>query len=427
MEDGEQTFYEILGLPPTASQLDIKKAYRKLALIYHPDRRNVVASNKDTNNGTPDDTKEMFQKIGEAYHCLSDPARKRQYDREIEHNKKWSSMSSSGKNNHNSDTTTNERNHARYKPPSCYPYPSRPSFASSVLLSELIRGRQGQQHEGRDSSSSSSSRFFQFALEDAFEQFDSLFHQDPFFQEYGFREMDEEFARRFYDNNNDSDDVEPAMAACDEKESQRTSNQIHQGSDASDDQEKSGWMPSWLQKVIESVQPNQMSDSKKSPSTTSDPQATTISKNTDGWIPWILRQICGVHCEFQMTTIASNGRGGVTKTTKYYSSPSQYSQLTQTDPKTSWHVPDYNSSRSNHGHCRQQQRRGRIVPSSSPSSTTRRPTQFTYTRMSTSSYIDREGRHVTIQSKEVDGNRIEDRRINNSLVRRKINGVTVDV
>ncbi len=59
-------YYSILGVPPTASDDDIKKAFRKLALQYHPDK----------NNG--DDTK--FKEINDAYQNLSDPEKRRQHD-----------------------------------------------------------------------------------------------------------------------------------------------------------------------------------------------------------------------------------------------------------------------------------------------------------------------------------------------------------
>ncbi|XP_008457665.2 chaperone protein dnaJ 11, chloroplastic-like [Cucumis melo] len=64
------SFYEVLGIPMTASCREIKAAYRKLARICHPD---VVAEN----------SAEEFIKIQTAYSTLSDPDKRADYDREI--------------------------------------------------------------------------------------------------------------------------------------------------------------------------------------------------------------------------------------------------------------------------------------------------------------------------------------------------------
>jgi DnaJ-class molecular chaperone len=64
------TFYDILGVSKDASELDIKKSYRKLSLQYHPDR-----------NADPEAT-EKYKKINEAYEILSDSQKRQQYDME---------------------------------------------------------------------------------------------------------------------------------------------------------------------------------------------------------------------------------------------------------------------------------------------------------------------------------------------------------
>lgn len=62
-------FYQILGVSRDASQDEIKKAYRKLALKYHPDRNR---ENKDA--------QEKFKEINMAYEALSDPEKRKRYD-----------------------------------------------------------------------------------------------------------------------------------------------------------------------------------------------------------------------------------------------------------------------------------------------------------------------------------------------------------
>jgi len=63
-------YYEVLGVSQDASEADVKKAYRRLAMEYHPDRNNGDRS-----------AEEKFKEITEAYDVLRDPAKRTQYDR----------------------------------------------------------------------------------------------------------------------------------------------------------------------------------------------------------------------------------------------------------------------------------------------------------------------------------------------------------
>jgi len=63
-------YYSVLGVPRSASDEEIKKAYRKLAMQYHPDR----------NLGKEKWANEKFKEINEAYGVLGDPQKRRQYD-----------------------------------------------------------------------------------------------------------------------------------------------------------------------------------------------------------------------------------------------------------------------------------------------------------------------------------------------------------
>ncbi len=62
-------YYKILDVPKTASQDEIKKAYRKLAIKYHPDK-----------NKGDSTAEERFKDIGEAYEVLKDPEKRKKYD-----------------------------------------------------------------------------------------------------------------------------------------------------------------------------------------------------------------------------------------------------------------------------------------------------------------------------------------------------------
>lgn len=70
-------YYYFLGISQDASEEDIKKAYRKLSLKYHPDK-----------NENDDFFAERFREIQEAYETLSDSVRRKTYDQNLENHQK---------------------------------------------------------------------------------------------------------------------------------------------------------------------------------------------------------------------------------------------------------------------------------------------------------------------------------------------------
>ena len=65
----KRDYYEVLGVAKTASEDEIKKAYRKIAIKYHPDR-----------NPGDKEAEEKFKEAAEAYNVLHDPQKRQQYD-----------------------------------------------------------------------------------------------------------------------------------------------------------------------------------------------------------------------------------------------------------------------------------------------------------------------------------------------------------
>jgi DnaJ-class molecular chaperone len=72
-EESKKDYYKVLGVSKTANDDELKKAYRKLALKWHPDR----------NQGSEEEkvkADKMFKDINEAYSVVSDPEKRRIFD-----------------------------------------------------------------------------------------------------------------------------------------------------------------------------------------------------------------------------------------------------------------------------------------------------------------------------------------------------------
>ena len=65
----KRDYYDVLGVSKSASDSELKKAFKKLAMKYHPDR-----------NPDDDSAAEKFKEAAEAYDVLSDPQKKSTYD-----------------------------------------------------------------------------------------------------------------------------------------------------------------------------------------------------------------------------------------------------------------------------------------------------------------------------------------------------------
>lgn len=98
-------YYTILGLNTNATASEIKAAYRRLALKYHPDK-----------NPGSDAAAEMMKKINAAYHILGDTSKKTSYDFKLGITSKTSTYSNTSyRYQHSTSTYSNRYNHVSDK------------------------------------------------------------------------------------------------------------------------------------------------------------------------------------------------------------------------------------------------------------------------------------------------------------------------
>ncbi len=79
------THYGLLNLHPSASVIDIRRAYRELSKLYHP----------DTTDLHPEEAKQQFQRLNEAYGVLANPESRLRYDLQIGYSR-WNVIQSHG-------------------------------------------------------------------------------------------------------------------------------------------------------------------------------------------------------------------------------------------------------------------------------------------------------------------------------------------
>jgi len=84
-----KNYYQVLGVNRDADQVEIKKAFRRLALCHHPDH------NPENQN----EAEERFKEINEAYEVLSDVSKKCQYDYLIGYRQSWPRRMSANRTN----------------------------------------------------------------------------------------------------------------------------------------------------------------------------------------------------------------------------------------------------------------------------------------------------------------------------------------
>lgn len=146
----KKNHYEVLEISRDAELIDVKKAYRRLALKHHPDR-----------NGGSAEATEKFKDISQAYTILSDATSRRNYDVTLKFS--VSSMAASA------------------------------AAASSTPSSSPSKNNGVPERQPNSESASSQ------GVRDPFQQFDDLFRNDPFFHD-SFQDMNDAFAQRFDDS-----------------------------------------------------------------------------------------------------------------------------------------------------------------------------------------------------------------------------------
>ncbi|MBX2862615.1 MAG: J domain-containing protein [Leptolyngbyaceae cyanobacterium MAG.088] len=120
-DDSPKNHYELLGVKPTASAQEIRRAYRELSKLYHPDTTELsgaIATQK-------------FQALNEAYGTLSNPEQRLSYDHKIGYSRFYVSQSPKDLENGSSKTPFESR--YSYLDPTDRPLSAGEIFALFIL------------------------------------------------------------------------------------------------------------------------------------------------------------------------------------------------------------------------------------------------------------------------------------------------------
>jgi len=162
-------YYQILGISKNASDDEIRKAYRKLAIKWHPD--------KNPNNQA--EATEKFKSIAEAYEVLSDPTKRNEYDHKDDFpNGTFSRSSSSG-------STGRSQNHSQFQRGAFSDQRAFDIFNSFFAdMQDMHERMHNSHHFGAHNASSRGHDPFGMGGFGAFGARSSLFGDDPFMRNF---------------------------------------------------------------------------------------------------------------------------------------------------------------------------------------------------------------------------------------------------
>lgn len=123
----QDSYYALLGLHPSASPIEIRRAYRELSKRYHPDTTDLPKANATA----------KFQQINEAYATLSSPERRSQYDLKIGYSR-VAVIQAPADLNHPISSTPAWQSRSAYLDPTDRPLSSGEIFALFLLLLTFI-------------------------------------------------------------------------------------------------------------------------------------------------------------------------------------------------------------------------------------------------------------------------------------------------